>query len=92
MSVKRGRSRRNQSNLIFNQTDFYDQSAAFIFSVNAGVLFRVADKVDLNAQVGLRRVTGLAEVDQLVGSGLEEINNDSARLTFPIVLGVRFRF
>jgi hypothetical protein len=81
-----------QSNLIFNQTDFYDQTAAFIFSVNAGVLFRVADKVDLNAQVGFRRVTGLAEVDQLVGTGLEEINNDSARLTFPIVLGVRFRF
>jgi hypothetical protein len=31
-------------------------------------------------------------VDQLVGTGLEAINNDSARLTFPIVVGVRIRF
>ena len=56
------------------------------------MLFPIAAKVDLNGQVGLRRVTGLAEVDQLVGTGLDEINNDSARLTFPIVVGVRFRF
>jgi hypothetical protein len=46
----------------------------------------------LNAQLGLRRVSGLAEVDQLVGTGLADINNDTARLTFPIVVGVRFRF
>jgi hypothetical protein len=31
-------------------------------------------------------------VDQLVGTGLEDINNDTARLTFPVVVGVRFRF
>ena len=46
----------------------------------------------LNAQLGLRRVSGLSEVDQFVGTGLEEINNDTARLTFPIVVGVRIRF
>jgi hypothetical protein len=48
--------------------------------------------VDFNAQIGLRHVSGLSEVDQFVGTGLEEINNDTARLTFPIVVGVRFRF
>jgi hypothetical protein len=48
--------------------------------------------VDLNAQLGLRRVSGLSDVDQLAGTGLEGINNDSVRLTFPIVVGVRFRF
>jgi hypothetical protein len=37
-------------------------------------------------------MSGLAEVDQLIGTGLDEINNDSGRLTFPIVVGVRFRF
>ena len=46
----------------------------------------------LNAQFGLRGVTGLAEMDQLIGTGLDELNNDSARLTFPVVVGVRFRF
>ena len=81
-----------QSNIIFDQTDFYDATAAFTWSVSAGVLFRVAEQVDLNAQIGLRRVSGLAEPDQFVGTGLEEVNNDTARLTFPVVVGVRFRF
>jgi len=81
-----------QSNLVVDQTDFYDSTAAFTWGLNFGVLFPVAEKVDLSAQVGLRHVSGLAEVDQLIGTGLDEINNDSGRLTFPIVVGVRFRF
>ncbi len=81
-----------QSNVVFNETDFYDQTAAFTWSVSGGVLFHIAEQIDLNAQLGLRRVSGLAEVDQFVGTGLESINNDTARLTFPVVVGVRFRF
>jgi outer membrane protein with beta-barrel domain len=81
-----------QANVVFDNTDFYDQTAAFTWSLSGGVLFRVAKNVELNGQIGLRRVSGLSDVDQLVGTGLEEINNDSARLTFPIVVGVRFRF
>lgn len=81
-----------QANIVFDNTDFYDQTAAFTLGIGAGVLFPIADKVDLNLQMGLRRVSGLSEVDQLAGTGLDEINNDSARLTFPIVVGARFRF
>jgi hypothetical protein len=81
-----------QSNVVFNDTDFYDQTAAFTWAIGAGVLFPVAERVDLNVQMGLRRVSGLADVDQLVGTGLDDINNDSARLTFPVVVGARFRF
>jgi hypothetical protein len=81
-----------QSNTVFDDTDFYDQTAAFTWSISAGVLFRVASQLDLNAQLGLRRVSGLAEVDQFVGTGLENINNDTARLTFPVVVGIRYRF
>jgi Outer membrane protein beta-barrel domain len=81
-----------QSNIVFSTTDFYDDSAAFTWSINAGVLFSIAEQVDLNGQIGLRHVGGLSEVDQLVGTGLEDINDDSARLTFPVVVGVRFRF
>src|SRR5262249_43258784 len=55
-----------QTNIIFQNNDLYDRTAAFTLGVNAGVLFRVAENVDLNAQLGLRRVSGLAEVDQLV--------------------------
>ena len=81
-----------QANLVIDQTDFYDSTAAFTWGINFGVLFPIATKIDLNAQFGLRGVTGLAEVDQLIGTGLDELNNDSARLTFPVVVGVRFRF
>jgi hypothetical protein len=81
-----------QLDLIVDQTDFYDQTAAFTWGINGGVLFPIAEQLDLNLQAGLRRVSGLSEVDQLVGTGLEEINNDSARLTFPIVVGARIRF
>jgi hypothetical protein len=81
-----------QSNALFNNTDFYDGTSAFTWSFGAGVLFPVARQVDLTAQVGFRHVGGMADVDQFEGTGLESINNDSARLTLPIVVGVRFRF
>ena len=81
-----------QANIVTEQSDFYDRTAAFTWGLNFGMLFPVASKVDFNAQFGLRSVSGLSAVDQLLGTGLEEINNDSARLTFPIVIGVRFRF
>lgn len=81
-----------QANVVLDNTDFYDQTSALTFNVAAGVLFPIAERIDLNGQLGLRRVTGLSEVDQLIGTGLDDINNDTARLTFPIVVGVRFRF
>jgi hypothetical protein len=81
-----------QSNLIANNTDFYDGTAAFAWSINAGVLFPIASQLDFNAQIGLRHVCGLAQVDQLVGTGLDNLNDNSARLTFPIIVGIRFRF
>jgi hypothetical protein len=81
-----------QSNVIFDNTDFYDSTASFTWALNMGVLFPIAAKVDLNAQLGLRRGSGLSEVDQLIGTGLDEINNDSARITFPVVVGLKFRF
>ena len=81
-----------QTNLIFDATDFYDSTAAFTWGLNIGVLFPITTNLDLNAQVGLRSTSGLSEVDQFVGTGLDEINDDSGRLTFPIVVGVRFKF
>jgi hypothetical protein len=80
------------SNVVFNNTDFYDRTAAFTWGIGAGVLFPIAEKVDFNIQMGLRHVSGLSDVDQLVGTNLQNINNDSARLTFPLVLGVRIHF
>ena len=81
-----------QANLVQNATDFYDRTAAFTLGVNGGVLVPIADRVDLDVQVGLRYVTGLSQVDDLVGTGLEAINDDSARWTIPFVIGIRTRF
>lgn len=80
-----------QANAIFEDTDFYDGTAAFTWKVAFGAVFRVSPKVDLTAEFGFRHVGGLSSVDQFQGTGLETINNDSARLTFPIVIGLRFR-
>jgi len=81
-----------QANLVQNATDFYDRTAAFTFGVSGGVLLPISTRSDLSLQVGLRYVTGLSQVDALVGTGLEEINNNSARWTLPFVMGIRTRF
>jgi len=80
-----------QANVLFDSTDFFDATAAFTWSINTGVVFHAAKHLDLTAQIGLRHVGGLSQVDQFVGTGLETINEDSSRLTFPIIVGVRFR-
>jgi len=81
-----------QANLVQNATDFYDRTAAFTLGVNGGILVPITDRSDLDFQIGLRYVTGLSQVDALVGTGLEKINDDSARWTVPFVIGFRTRF
>jgi hypothetical protein len=81
-----------QANLSGNATDFYDRTAAFTFGINAGALFAVHRQTDLFAQLGLRYVSGMAKVDQFVGTGLETINDSSARWALPFSVGIRFQF
>jgi len=78
-----------QSNLVKSANDFYDGTAAFAWSLGGGVLFPIASHLYVNAQLGFRHVGGLADVDQFAGTGLDTINNHSARLTVPFVVGVR---
>jgi hypothetical protein len=73
-------------------TDFYDQTAAFTWGFNFGVLFQTGGRVGFYGQLGFRYVTGMSEVDQLVGTGLEDINDKSSRWTMPFVTGVRLGF
>jgi len=80
------------SNLAQNATDFYDKTAAFTLGANAGVLMRASNKIDLFAQLGLRWVSGMSAVDNLEGTGLDTINDKSARWTIPFLTGVRVRF
>jgi hypothetical protein len=52
----------------------------------------VMSKADVFTQIGLRYVTGMADVDQLAATGLETINDKSSRWAMPFVSGLRFRF
>ena len=81
-----------QANLRRDATDFYDQTTAFTFSGNAGVLWNVSPRLGVFAQLGLRWVTGMSEVDQFVGTGLESINDNSSRWTMPFLVGARLGF
>jgi hypothetical protein len=80
------------ANLFRDANDFYDQTAAFTLGANGGLLFSVTPKAGVFVQMGLRWVSGMSEVDDLVGTGLETINDKSARWTLPFLVGARVRF
>ena len=73
-------------------TDFYDRTTAFSLGGNVGVLMQLSERVGFFSQVGLRWVSGMSAVDGLEGTGLETINDKSARWTLPFLVGVRARF
>jgi hypothetical protein len=80
------------ANLVSTPSSFYDQTAAFTLGGNAGLLLQTGANVDVFGQLGLRWVSGMAEVDQFVGTGLDNINDNSSRWTLPFIVGIRFRF
>jgi hypothetical protein len=80
------------SNLAGSATDFYDKTSAFTAGVNVGLLVQLADKIGAYGQLGLRYVSGMSSVDGLEGTGLETINDSSARWTVPFIAGVRLQF
>ena len=80
------------ANLFREANDFYDQTTAFTFGGNGGVLFNTGRRTGIFVQAGLRWVSGMSEIDDLEGTGLETINDKSARWTFPFLIGARVRF
>ena len=73
-------------------TDLYDGTAALTFGVSGGVLYALNDRFDVNGQLGFRYNSGLSAIDALAGTGLENVNDKSARWTMPITVGVRYKF
>ena len=78
--------------LVGEANDFYDQTTAFSFGAAGGLMVQTSAKTDVFVQLGLRWVSGMAEIDDLVGTGLDNINDKSSRWTLPFVGGVRLRF
>jgi hypothetical protein len=80
------------ANLSRDANDFYDQTAAFTFGANVGLLVQTGERIGFFAQLGFRWVSGMAEIDDLEATGLNTINDKSARTTIPFIAGVRLRF
>jgi hypothetical protein len=80
------------ANLVGEANDFYDQTAAFAVGVNVGLLVQPAGRLGFFGQLGFRWMSGMTEIDDLAGTGLDTINDDSSRWTLPFVGGVRVRF
>ena len=77
----------------YDQTiNFFDQTAAFTLGANVGVMVRVRGALHGFGQLGMRYVTGQGKVDQTFGTGLESINDNTARWTIPFVIGAAWRF
>jgi hypothetical protein len=79
------------ANLTRDANDFYDQTAALTAGGNVGVLVG-SGRLGVFGQLGLRWISGMAEVDDLEDTGLDTINDGSSRWTLPFVGGVRLRF
>ena len=79
------------ANLTLDANDFYDQTAAFAAGATVGLIVG-AGRLGVFGQLGLRWISGMADVDDLQGTGLDDINNKSSRWTLPFVGGVRVRF
>ena len=81
-----------QANLRVDANNFYQSTTAFSWAVNAGLLLGINPRFGGFAQLGLRYTSGLAEVDNFPGTGLETINDHSSRWTLPFLVGVRVGF
>ncbi len=79
-------------NYVSPATNFYDSTAVVTLSGNIGAAFGLTPAVDAFAQVGIRYVSGMSQVDQLAGTGLGTINDHSSRWAMPFTMGIRYRF
>jgi hypothetical protein len=70
---------------------FFEKSWAFSLGPTGGVLVGLGP-IEVMGEVQLRYMGGLSDVDWLVEEGLRDINSESSRWSFPILIGARFRF
>jgi hypothetical protein len=73
-------------------TPFYDESAVPVVGGDVGVLFRVAPRVSVGVEGGVRYHSGLSELEGLAGTGLENLNDAGSRWSLPVSAVLRFGF
>ena len=70
---------------------FFEKSWALSVGPTGGMLIGVGP-IEVMAEVQLRYLGGLSDVDWLVEEGLKDINDESGRWSIPFVAGARLRF
>ncbi|HEY6507455.1 MAG TPA: hypothetical protein VIY56_05545, partial [Vicinamibacterales bacterium] len=70
---------------------FFEKSWAFSLGPTGGVLIGIGP-FEVMAETQLRFIGGLSDVDWLVEEGLRDVNSESSRWSFPILIGARIRF
>jgi len=81
----------SQAALTVDNAQFYDKSWAFSFGPTGGVLVGLGP-IEVIGEVEFRYMGGLSDVDPLSEAGLRDINSESSRWSFPILVGARVRF
>jgi hypothetical protein len=74
-----------------NDGQFFDASWAFSLGPTGGVLIGLGP-FEVMGQVELRYMGGLSDVDPLSEANLKDINSESSRWSFPVLVGARIRF
>ena len=80
-----------QPGVTVDDGQFFDASWAFSFGPTGGVLIGLGP-LEVMGQVELRYMGGLSDVDPLSEASLQDINSESSRWSFPILVGARIRF
>jgi hypothetical protein len=80
-----------QAPIVVNDGQFFDSAWAFSFGPTGGVLIGLGP-IEVMGEVALRYMGGLSDVDPLSEAGLRDINSESSRWSFPIMIGARIRF
>jgi len=70
---------------------FFEKSWAISLGPTGGVLVGVGP-IEVMAETQIRFMGGLSDVDWLVEEGLRDVNSESSRWSFPILVGARIRF
>ncbi len=80
-----------QPELVIPETRVFDASWAFSFGPTGGVLIGIGP-IEFQVESGFRFMGGLSDIDFLVNADLRDINAESSRWSWPLLLGARVRF
>jgi len=78
--------------VVLNDVPFYDSSTVGVFGADLGFSYDVSPSVGLGIEAGLRYQTGMSDLEGLLGTGLENINDVGSRWSVPVLATVTFRF